>query len=272
MSSLMPTENEMKANAEVHTQAHASAHEVTYVLRIADSCLIHGQRLAEWCGHAPVLEEDIALTNIALDHIGQARELLTLVGQLEGRDRDEDALAFQRLEREFHNVTMLELPNGDFARTLLRCFLWAGFMGVLWPALAGSSNIQLGAIAAKSEKENRYHQRHAADWVLRLGDGTDESHRRIEAALSDLWPYSAEWFKPDPVDADAVRCGLGPSWATLERPWRALVEPLLAQAGLTPPSPSAFRSTGKQGRHSEHMGYLLAEMQSVSRAFPGAVW
>ena len=245
---------------------------VAYVLRIADSALIHGQRLAQWCGHAPVLEEDIALTNIALDHIGQARLLLTLAGQMEGRGRDEDAQAFQRIEPEFRNVTMLELPRGDFANTMLRSFLWSAFMAVLWPALATSSHRQLAAIAAKSLKECRYHQQHTADWVVRLGDGTSESHRRMQQALDDLWPYAAEWFEADEIDRHAQTAQLGPAWNGLHVPWLAAVETVLREAGLTPPAKTPFLSTGKQGRHSEHMGYLLAEMQSVARAFPGAVW
>jgi ring-1,2-phenylacetyl-CoA epoxidase subunit PaaC len=246
--------------------------DVTYVLRIADACLIHGQRLAEWCGHAPVLEEDIALTNIALDHIGQARALLTLAGQLEGRGRDEDALAFLRDERDVLNVTMLELPNGDFARTCLRGFLWAAFLGTLWQTLGSSTNAQLRDIAAKCAKETRYHQRHLGDWVRRLGDGTDESHRRLHDALAALWPYTAEWFTDDAVDAQAATSGIGPAWSTLEAAWRVAVDPVLRDAGLAAPAPAAFRSAGKSGRHSEHMGYLLAEMQALPRAFPGAVW
>jgi ring-1,2-phenylacetyl-CoA epoxidase subunit PaaC len=246
--------------------------DATYVLRIADACLIHGQRLAEWCGHAPVLEEDIALSNIALDHIGQARALLTLAGALEGQGRDEDALAFLRDERAYLNVTMLELPNGDFAHTCLRGFLWAAFLGALWPALGSSTNTQLRDIAAKCAKETRYHQRHLGDWVRRLGDGTDESHRRLHDALATLWPYAAEWFADDAVDTQAAASGLGPAWSTLEAAWRADVDPVLRDAGLAAPAAAAFRSHGKAGRHSEHMGYLLAEMQSLPRAFPGAVW
>jgi ring-1,2-phenylacetyl-CoA epoxidase subunit PaaC len=243
-----------------------------YVLRLADACLVHGQRLAEWCGHAPVLEEDIALTNIALDNIGQARSLLTLAGELEGRGRDEDQLAFLRAEREYRNVTMLELPNGDFARTVLRGFLWASFVKVLCSALASSNHAQLAAIAAKSLKEVRYHQRHLGDWVARLGDGTDESHRRSVAALALLWPYVAEWFDDDAVDREAAASGLGPAWGELHDAWRAEVDPVLTEATLAPPAETPFHSTGKQGRHSEHMGFLLAEMQSLQRAFPGAVW
>ena len=243
-----------------------------YVLRIADSCLVHGQRLAEWCGHAPVLEEDIALTNIALDQIGQARMTLTLAGQLEGRERDEDALAYQRLERDFRNVTMLELPNGDFARTMLRCFLWSSFMSVLWAALADSADEQLAAIAAKSLKETRYHHRHTADWVVRLGDGTEESLRRVNQALDELWPYTAEWFADDEVDAAAATTRLGPPWHSLKTAWLVAVAPVLQEAGLAVPPDTPFVSAGKRGVHTEHMGFLLAEMQALPRAFPGAVW
>src|SRR5512145_739689 len=182
---------------------HVMDAKLDYVLRIADACLIHGQRLSEWCGHAPVLEEDIALTNVALDHIGQARALLTLAGQLEGRGRDEDALAFLREERDYRNPTLLELPPGDFACTVLRAFLWASFMKVLCQALASSSDTQLAAIAAKSLKEVRYHQQHTGDWVVRLGDGTEESARRMAGALALLWPYTAEWFADDEVDRQA---------------------------------------------------------------------
>ncbi|MFO1333667.1 MAG: 1,2-phenylacetyl-CoA epoxidase subunit PaaC [Piscinibacter sp.] len=245
---------------------------IYYVLRIADACLIHGQRLGEWCGHAPIVEEDIALTNVALDHIGQARALLTLAGELEGRGRDEDALAFLRQEREYRNPTMLELPNGDFARTVLRVFLWASFMKVLCKALATSTNAQLSAIAAKSLKEVRYHQQHSGDWVVRLGDGTEESARRMSDALALLWPYAAEWFADDDIDRDAQASGLGPAWSTLESDWMAELQPVFEAAKLSPLADTPFRTTGKRGVHSEHMGYLLAEMQTLPRAFPGAVW
>jgi ring-1,2-phenylacetyl-CoA epoxidase subunit PaaC len=257
----------------------ASPATLAYLLRLGDACLIHGQRLAEWCGHAPVLEEDIALANIALDHIGQARALLTLAGTLEGRGRDEDALAYQRIEPEFLNPTLLELPHAPpgstepcFGRTLVRAALWSAFATPLWQALTGSNDPTLAGIAAKAVKESRYHQRHAGDWVVRLGDGSDESHRRMQAALDALWPYTAELFDADAVDAAAEASGLGPSWARLEDAWRAELEPLFARATLVLPPPTPFRSHGKQGRHSEHMGHLLAEMQSLARAYPGAVW
>jgi ring-1,2-phenylacetyl-CoA epoxidase subunit PaaC len=265
---MMPTLQQRPDRAEPASRAA----EVRYVLRVADACLIHGQRLAQWCGHAPMLEEDIALANIALDHLGQARALLTLAGSLEARGRDEDALAFLRDEREYVNPTMLELPNGDFARTLLRTFLWSSLLGVLWPELQRSSQPRLAAVAATCAKETAYHRRHSADWVRRLGDGTDESHRRVARALADLWPYSAEWFDDDDTDAQAAASGLGPAWSALEPAWMAAVEPVIEVAGLTLPAASPFRSSGKSGRHSEHLGYLLAEMQALPRAFPGAVW
>ena len=266
MGHTTPAMNGLEASADAQT------HAFTYVLRIADSCLIHGQRLAEWCGHAPVLEEDIALTNIALDHIGQARLLLTLAGQIEGAGRDEDTLAFLRDERDYRNLTMLELPNGDFARTVLRCFLWSAFMGTLWVELGRSSHPQLAAIALKSLKECRYHQRHMADWVVRLGDGTDESHSRMGQALDELWPYSAEWFASDAVDAAAVASQLGPTWASLKPAWWSAVAPVFQEANLALPPQTPFLSSGKRGIHTEHMGLLLAEMQSLPRSFPGAVW
>ena len=256
----------------IAADAHSRALAVEYILRVADSSLIHGQRLAQWCGHAPVLEEDIALTNIALDHIGQARLSLSLAGQMEGLGRDEDALAFLRPERDFRNVTMLELPNGDFARTVLRCFLWSSFMELLWEGSATGSDAQWAGIAAKCLKETRYHRRHTADWVVRLGDGTDESARRMRQAMDDLWHYTAEWFHEDEVDRAASALGLGPSWASLKPRWLASVSPVLQEAQLTIPPDSPFASTGKLGVHTEHMGFLLAEMQSLPRSFPGAVW
>lgn len=243
-----------------------------YILRLADANLIHGQRLAEWCGHAPVLEEDIALANIALDHIGQARALLTLAGQLEGQGRDEDALAYWRSESEFRNPTALELPRGDFAFTMLRVLLWASFAKLLYARLAQSALPDLAGIAAKAHKEVRYHQQHAGDWVVRLGDGTAESRRRCEAALASLWPYTREWFVADAVNDAAAERGWGPSWADLQSPWKAEVQPWLIAATLRTPSETPFLSTGTRGRHSEHIGPLLAEMQALPRAFPGAVW
>jgi ring-1,2-phenylacetyl-CoA epoxidase subunit PaaC len=249
---------------------------VQYLLRIGDTCLIQAQRLAEWSGHAPVLEEDIALTNLGLDLVGQARAVLTRAGQLEaergGAAHDEDQLAFLREERDFRNLTLVELPRGDFAVTVLRNAALATFFRLLWERLEASSDAEVAAIAAKAVKEARYHQQHAADWVLRLGDGTDESNRRLQAAVDLLWPYMAEIFVADAVDAHAAATALGPDWSELESEWSAEVEPLLAEAGVRLPAPRAFRSTGKSGVHSEHMGYILAEMQHLQRAYPGGVW
>jgi ring-1,2-phenylacetyl-CoA epoxidase subunit PaaC len=243
-----------------------------YVLRIGDSSLILGQRVCEWCGHGPVLEEDIALANIALDLLGQVRMALTLAGQLEGKGRDEDALAFLREERDYRNVAMVELPNSDFARTVLRNLLFTSFQRVLWDALAQSSDADLAAIAVKSAKETRYHQTHSADWTVRLGDGTAESHARLQRALDDLWPYTAELFSPTPEDAAVAAAGRGVVWAELKPAWEAQVLPLLAQAQLQVPPATPFLSRGKLGVHTEHFGHLLTELQYLQRAFPGGTW
>ena len=245
-----------------------------YLLRIGDTCLVHAQRLAEWSGHAPILEEDIALTNLALDLVGQARALLTHVGAQAGFD--EDQLAFLRNERDFRNVTLVELPGRragrDFADVVLRNFLLSAWLNVLWAGLEASSDAEVAAVAGKAVKESRYHVAHAADWVVRLGDGTDESAKRARQAVDRLWPYTAELFETDAVDTDAHATGLGPTRASLHAGWRAIVEPVFADAGLAMPVSGAFRSTGSRGVHSEHFGYLLAEMQTLQRSFPGGVW
>jgi len=249
---------------------HAPA--VQYLLRIGDTCLVHGQRIAQWCGHAPILEEDIALSNMALDLIGQARAVLTRAGELEGRGHDEDQLAFLREERDYRNITLVELPRGDFAFTVLRNVMVATLMKQLWQRLCDSSDAELAAIAGKAVKEARYHQQHAADWVVRLGDGTDESRRRIEAALAELWRFVPEMLESDAVDEAAHASGLGPRWADLKDAWQAEMSTVLQAAKLDAPPEAAFRSTGKQGVHTEHMGFMLAEMQHLQRSFPGGVW
>ena len=246
--------------------------ETQYLLRIADTCLILGQRLGEWCGHAPVLEEDIAMANIALDLIGQARAVLTLAGQVEGAGHDEDELAFLRSERDYLNLTMVELPRGDFAFSVLRNTLIATWLKLLWERLAGSSNSELAAIAGKAVKEARYHQQHSGDWVIRLGDGTPESSRRMQAALADLWRYVHEMFDDDSIDQAADAAGLGPLWSELQPAWQQEMAVILREAGQQVPADSAFRSHGKRGQHSEHMGFILTDMQYLQRAFPGGVW
>jgi ring-1,2-phenylacetyl-CoA epoxidase subunit PaaC len=245
---------------------------VQYLLRIADTGLILAQRLGEWCGHAPVLEEDIAMTNMALDLVGQARALLTRAGKIEGRAHDEDQLAFLRDERDYFNATLVELPRGDFAFSVLRNAMVATLLKLLWERLESSSDAEVAAIAAKAIKEARYHQQHAADWVVRLGDGTDESRARMEAALAQLWRYVPELFASDAIDEAARASGLGPAWSELREAWFAEMGSVLEEATLSMPAESAFLSTGKRGVHSEHMGYILAEMQFLQRAYPGGVW
>lgn len=246
--------------------------QLAYLLRIADSCLVHGQRLAEWSGHAPILEEDIALSNMALDLIGQSRALLTHAGTLEGQGHDEDQLAFLRDERDYRNITLVELPRGDFAFTVLRNTLLSTLLKLLWQRLQASSDAELAGIAAKALKEARYHQQHAVDWLQRLALGTEESRRRTEAALAQLWRFTAELFEDDEADEAAAAGGLGPRWSELQAPWLDEITQIFTACELAPPKTSAFRSTGRRGVHTEHMGYLLAEMQHLQRSFPGGVW
>ena len=246
--------------------------EVQYLLRVGDTALILAQRLAEWCGHAPALEEDIALANMALDLVGQSRALLTHAGQLEGAGHDEDQLAFLRDERDYFNATIAELPRGDFAFTVLRNLIVATWARLLWERLADSSDAEVSAIAGKAVKEARYHQQHAADWVVRLADGTDESRRRTDDALTAIWRFTAELFESDAVDDAAHAAGIGPRFADLREPWLAEMTAVFDEAGLSMPKDSAFRSTGTRGVHSEHMGFILAEMQHLQRAYPGGVW
>ncbi len=245
-------------------------------MRLGDDRLVLGHRLSEWCGHGPILEEDIALANMALDLVGQARALLTRAGQLEGLNGgealDEDQLAFLRDERDYLNATLTELPRGDFAFTTLRNFFAATWFKLLWEHLRESTDADLAATAGKAVKEARYHQRHAADWVVRLADGTEESRARTEAALDALWRYTPELFEDDAVDAAAEQSGLGPRRSALREAWRADVAAVFTEAGLALPKDAAFRSTGMRGVHSEHMGFVLAEMQHLQRSFPGGVW
>jgi ring-1,2-phenylacetyl-CoA epoxidase subunit PaaC len=228
-----------------------------------------------------VLEEDIALSNLSLDLLGQARALLTHAGRLEGQRFDEDRLAFLRDENQFLNLTLVEQPTRrssahspgrDFADTVLRNFLLSTWCKLLWQRLVSSSDAELAAIAAKALKEARYHQQHAADWLVRLGDGTEESAARVNAALAQLWPYTAEMFAADEVDANAQASGLGPARETLAADWQREVAEVFDEAKLAMPAATPFVSTGTLGRHSEHLGFILAEMQALQRAYPGGVW
>lgn len=260
---------------------------LSYVLRLADNALILGQRNAEWCGHGPVLEEDIALANMSLDLIGQARMLYshaaTLEHTLTGAKKTEDDYAYFRAEREFANYTLTELPHGgplcgtargdrDYAVTIVRNYLYTALMAHLWTALESSHDAQLAAIASKSIKETRYQLQHARDWLVRLGDGTDESHRRMQAALDYLMPYTREWFAPDALEDAVAAAGVGVRAADFEAAWLSDVQAAMAEATLVLPAPVAYATMGKYGEHSEHMGFLLAEMQSLARQHPGASW
>lgn len=243
-----------------------------YVLRLADDALIIGQRLGEWCGHGPVLEEDIALSNIALDYIGQATNLFKYASEMEGASRDEDAIAFLRQETEYKNLLLLELPNGDYANTIARQFFYSHFMLLFLEKLMASGDEFLSGYAAKSIKEVKYHVQHASDWMLRLGDGTQESHERAQRAVQELWPFTGEMFSMDDVDRAAVSAGYGVDKATLIEVWNSKVRELLHQATLEMPDQGWNHSGGRAGKHTEYMGFLLAEMQFLQRAFPGAKW
>ena len=243
-----------------------------YALRRADDALILGHRLSEWCGHAPMLEEDMALANMALDLLGQARSLYGYAAMLEGAGHDEDDLAFRREERGYRNLLLVEQPNGDFAQTILRQFLYAAFIDPYWRAMTRSRDATLAAIAAKAEKESAYHLRHSAEWVIRLGDGTDESHRRIENALAHLWPYVGEMMTPDENDQEMIAAGIAADPEPIRAVWRQTIAEVLGQATLPVPAEGWMQRGGRQGRHGEAMGHLLAELQYMQRAFPGAKW
>jgi ring-1,2-phenylacetyl-CoA epoxidase subunit PaaC len=243
-----------------------------YLLRLGDDRLVLGHRLSQWCGHGPILEEDIALANIALDCLGHATMFLRLAGQVEGDGRDEDALAYWRDEREFRNLQMLELPRGDFAFTIMRQFLFASLSRLQLEGLTTSSHAELAGIAAKALKETRYHLRHSAEWVLRLGDGTEESHTRLQSALGELWPWTGELFFQNEVDGALREARVVPDLAVLQSPWQAAVTEHLTRATLSIPSTPARMTGGRVGRHTEHLGHMLAEMQIVARSHPGAKW
>jgi len=247
--------------------------KVNYLLRLGDNALILSQQLSQWCGKGPALEEDMALTNVALDLLGQTRMWYEYAAELEGAGRDEDALAYLRDAHEFRNCLLLEQPNGNYADTLVRQFFFDAWHYFLIEGLTRSSDARIAAIAEKSLKEVTYHLRRSGDLIVRLGDGTEVSHARTQAAVDALWMYSGEVFAYDAIDDAMVAEGVAPAAGGLRAQWLAHVGEILAEATLTmPPADGWMQSGGKQGRHTEHLGYILAEMQFLQRAYPGATW
>lgn len=245
---------------------------VPYLLHLADNALILGHRNSEWCGHGPVLEQDIALTNISLDLIGQARYCFQYAAELMGDGATEDSLAYLRDAREFRNFLLLELPRGDWGFTVLRQFFFSQYQCLLYEQLQQSTDERLSGIASKALKESTYHLRWSSEWVIRLGDGTPESHARIGQSLADSWSYTGEFFEPDAVDREMEKMGIAPSLPSLKQAWRDAVRHVLEEATLEMPADSWQHGNGRAGYHTEHLGYILAEMQFLQRAYPGSQW
>jgi len=243
-----------------------------YLLRLGDNALILGHRLSEWCGHSPALEEDLALSNVALDLIGQTQLWLNLAGEIEGKGRDADKLAYLRDARDFRNLLLVEQPNGDFAATMARQFYFDAWHYLLLRELTGSKDARIAEIAAKGLKEVTYHLERSRDWILRLGDGTEVSHRRMQEAIDDLWMYTGEMFESDEVDQAIMRESIGPDLSSLHEPWLGLMRSTAEEATLTLPQPGWAQRGGKRGMHSEHLGYILADLQFLQRAYPNATW
>lgn len=249
---------------------------INYILHLADNSLILGQRNAEWCGHGPVLEQDIAITNITLDLIGQARNfyqyVATLINQSANQPITEDSLAYLRTEREFKNCLLVEQPNGDWAQTILRQFFFSQYQHLLFQQLQHSNDEQLASIAEKAVKEIAYHLRWSSEWVIRLGDGTDESHQRMLKAIDELWRYTGELFDAVGYELQAADEGAGVNASKLKEPWLNKVKEVFAEATLPVPDKVFMQTGGKEGKHTEHLGYILAEMQYMQRAYPGCEW
>ena len=243
-----------------------------YTLRLADNALILGHRLSEWVGHAPVLEEDLALGNLALDLIGQARSFYTYAGEIEGKGRDEDALAYLRDAGAYRNILLVEQPNGDFAQTIVRHLLYSAFAHPYFEALTRSKDETLAAIAAKAVKEMAYHVRHTAEWTIRLGDGTDESHRRAQDAVDELWPFTGELFETDQIEQALIDIGIAVDPLSIRAHWSKTLDDVFDEATLLRPSDGYMQSGGRSGRHSEHLGFILTELQFLQRTYPGAKW
>lgn len=243
-----------------------------YLLRLGDDRLVLGHRLSEWCGHGPILEEDIALANIALDLIGQATLYLHLAAEIEGKGRSEDALAYFREAVEFRDIQMVELPKGDFAFTIVRQFFFDAYSYHLLEQLQKSSHAELAGIATKGYKEVRYHLRHSSEWVQRLGDGTEESHARAQKAVDDLWRFTGEMFMSDEIDKRMQSSSMGADLAAVKQKWDAIVRDVFGRATLSTPAEGYMLSGGRKGRHTEYLGHMLSEMQIVARSHPGVEW
>lgn len=243
-----------------------------YTIRLADDSLILGHRMSEWCGHGPILEEDIAMTNIALDLVGQATSFLEYAGKVEGKGRDGDALAFLRFDREYKNLLLVEQPNGDFGMTMMRQFLFDAFRKPYFERLQNSKDKQLAAIAAKSLKETKYHLKHSSEWIIRLGDGTQESHYRIQDSLDTLWRYTSELFYSDEVDVELQKQGIAPNMLEVYEEWKVTTENVFKEATLEIPTNNWSQEGGRKGLHSEHLGHLLSELQYMQRAYPNMEW
>jgi len=244
----------------------------TYTLRLADDSMILGQRIGEWCGHGPILEEDIALTNVALDLIGQATNFYEYAAAIANNGKTADDLAFLRIEREFSNILLVEQPNGHYGDTIARQFFFDTFRKLYFEQLIHSKDEQLSAIAEKSLKETKYHLKHSSEWMIRLGDGTEFSHDRIQESVNDLWAFTGELFYMDEVDRELIAQGIAVDLESLRQPWTDYVNMVFNEATITKPASSWNHEGGRKGIHSEHMGFILAEMQYMQRAYPGMEW
>ncbi|MCO6499717.1 MAG: phenylacetate-CoA oxygenase subunit PaaC [Vicingus serpentipes] len=245
---------------------------INYCLRLGDSSLILGQRMAEWCSNGPILEEDIAMTNLALDLIGQARTMLTYAGEIEGKGRTEDDLAYKREEREYYNTLLSERPNGHFGDTVVRNFLHSAFFYHLYQALKNSSDEMIAAHAAKSIKEVTYHLRHSAEWLVRLGDGTSESHNKVQESLNNLWEFTGDLFEMNEVDELLIKEGIAVDLNSIKKDWDKTVNDVLERATLSRPEDEYMQTGRLDAMHSEYLGHLIAEMQFLQRAYPTAKW
>ena len=245
---------------------------INYSLRLGDSSLILGQRMSEWCSNGPILEEDIAMTNLALDLIGQSRTMLTYAGELEGKGRTEDDLAYKREEREYYNTLLSERPNGHFGDTVARNFLHDAFLYHLYQALKNSKDEMIAAHAAKSIKEVTYHLRHSSEWLVRLGDGTEESHEKVQESLNDLWEYTGDLFEMNEVDEILIKEGIAVDLNDVKKEWDTTVNTVLERATLNRPEDAYMHSGRLDAIHSEYLGHLIAEMQFLQRAYPEAEW